>query len=144
MEPLSPRPRRKLAVLTCMDCRIDPLALLGLEVGDAHVVRNAGGLATDDAIRSLAASQRLLGTEEVLVLMHTGCGMHGASDDEFRRTLAADGAMPSWRLGAFDDLEAALLASLERLRAAPELAAHDRVRGAIVDIGTLAVREVDG
>lgn len=141
MAPLSSRPSRKLAVLTCMDCRIDPLELLGLERGEAHVIRNAGGLPTDDAIRSLAASQRLLGTEEVLVLMHTGCGMHGASDDEFRRTLAADGALPSWRLGAFDDLEDTLRASVDRLRAVPELPS-DRVRGAIVDIETLELREL--
>jgi carbonic anhydrase len=141
-EPLSPRPRRKLAVLTCMDCRIDPLELLGLERGDAHVVRNAGGLPTDDAIRSLAASQRLLGTEEVLVVMHEGCGMQGASDDEFRRALAADGALPPWRLGAFDDLEATLRTSLERLRSAPELTA-DRVRGAIYDPASGELRDLD-
>src|ERR687897_2847279 len=99
------RPRRKLAVLTCMDARIEPLALLGLEVGDAHIIRNAGGLVTDDAIRSLSASQRLLGTEQVVVVMHEGCGLHGASEDAFARALAADGVLPDWRLGAFEDVD---------------------------------------
>src|SRR5687767_3393899 len=89
---LSPRPERKVAVLSCMDTRIDLFPMLGLERGDAHIIRNAGGLVTDDAIRSLAASQRLLGTEEVVVVMHEGCGLCGASDEEFARALAADGA----------------------------------------------------
>src|ERR687897_2047959 len=110
------RPRRKLAVLTCMDARIEPLALLGLEVGDAHIIRNAGGLVTDDAIRSLSASQRLLGTVEIVVVMHEGCGLHGASEDAFAEALRADGVLPTWRLGAFDDVEATLRDSLARLR----------------------------
>ena len=80
---LSPRPRRKVAVLACMDTRIDLFPMLGLQRGDAHIIRNAGGLVTDDAIRSLSASQRLLGTEEIVVVMHDGCGLHGASEDEF-------------------------------------------------------------
>src|SRR5689334_9584274 len=105
---LSPRPRRKVAVLACMDTRLDLFPMLGLRRGDAHVIRNAGGLATDDAIRSLSASQRLLGTEEIVVVMHEGCGLHGASEDEFAQALAADGVLPTWRLGAFDDLETAL------------------------------------
>src|SRR5579863_9604676 len=96
---LSARPRRKVAVLACMDARIDLYAMLGLERGDAHIVRNAGGLVTEDAIRSLSASQRLLGTEEVVVVMHESCGLRGASEDEFARALAADRALPSWRLG---------------------------------------------
>src|SRR4030095_16630868 len=99
---LDPRPRRKLAVLACMDTRIDVFPMLGLERGDAHIIRNAGGLVTDDAIRSLSASQRLLGTEEIVVVMHDDCGLHGASEDEFTEALAADGVMPTWRLGAFD------------------------------------------
>src|ERR687890_2167405 len=119
----SATPRRKLAVLTCMDARIEPLSLLGLEVGDAHVIRNAGGLVTDDAIRSLSVSQRLLGTEEVVVVMHEGCGLHGASEDAYRQALAADGVLPTWRLGAFDDVEDTLRHSLARLRNAPELTA---------------------
>src|SRR3954468_418230 len=95
---LSPRPRRKVAVLACMDTRIDLFPMLGLERGDAHIIRNAGGLVTDDAIRSLAASQRLLGTEEVVVVMHDGCGLQGASEDEFGQELADDGVLPTWRL----------------------------------------------
>src|SRR5690242_1568617 len=126
---LSPRPRRKVAVLSCMDTRIDLFPMLGIERGDAHIIRNAGGLVTDDAIRSLSASQRLLGTEEIVVVMHENCGLHRASEDEFRQALADDGVLPTWRLGAFDDLEATLGHSLERLRSAPELIARDQVRG---------------
>src|SRR3954454_17086517 len=122
---LSPRPQRKVAVLSCMDTRIDLFPMLGLERGDAHIIRNAGGLVTDDAIRSLSASQRLLGTEEIVVVMHDGCGLHGASEDEFAAALRADGILPTWRLGAFDDVEATLRHSLERLRSLPELVAHD-------------------
>src|SRR5687767_9375023 len=102
---LSPKPRRKVAVLACMDTRIDLFPMLGLERGDAHIIRNAGGLVTEDALRSLSASQRLLGTEEVVVLMHEGCGLHGASEDDYAKMLAADGVLPPWRLGAFEDVE---------------------------------------
>src|SRR4030095_3426127 len=96
---LDPRPRRKVAVLACMDTRIDLFPMLGLTRGDAHIIRNAGGLVTDDAIRSLAASQRLLRTEEVVVLMHDGCVLCGASEDQFAEQLASDGVLPTWRLG---------------------------------------------
>ena len=116
---LSPRPRRKVAVLACMDTRIDVFPMLGLERGDAHIIRNAGGLVTDDALRSLSASQRLLGTEEVVVVMHDGCGLRGASEDDFAQALAADGVLPTWRLGAFEDVEEALRHSLARLRTSP-------------------------
>src|SRR5271156_4253156 len=85
---LSARPRRRVAVLACMDTRIDLFAMLGLQRGDAHIIRNAGGLATEDAIRSLSISQRLLGTEEIVVVMHHGCGLCGASEDDFARELA--------------------------------------------------------
>src|SRR3954467_8754446 len=112
---LSPRPRRKVAVLSCMDTRIDLFPMLGIQRGDAHIIRNAGGLVTDDAIRSLSASQRLLGTAEILVVMHEGCGLPGASEDEFAGALAGDGVLPTWRLGAFDDIDATLRHSLERL-----------------------------
>jgi carbonic anhydrase len=139
---LSPRPRRKVAVLSCMDTRIDLFPMLGLERGDAHVIRNAGGLVTDDAIRSLSASQRLLGTEEIVVVMHDGCGLLGASEDDFARALIADGAMPTWRLGAFDDVETALGHGLARLRSSPELPARDHVRGFVFDPETGALREV--
>src|SRR3954453_4330544 len=90
---LAPRPRRKVAVLACMDTRIDLFPMLGLERGDAHIIRNAGGLVTDDVLRSLSASQRLLGTEEVVVVMHEGCGLHGASEDDFAAQLRADGIL---------------------------------------------------
>src|SRR5687767_12973701 len=130
---LDPRPRRKVAILACMDTRIDLFPMLGLQRGDAHIIRNAGGLVTDDAIRSLSASQRLLGTEEIVVLMHHGCGLHGASEDEYADMLAADGVLPTWRLGAFDDIEATLEASLARLRSSPELPHRDHVRGFIFD-----------
>jgi carbonic anhydrase len=140
---LSPRPRRGVAVLACMDTRIDVYPMLGIARGDAHIIRNAGGLATDDAIRSLSASQRLLGTEEVVVVMHEGCGLHGASEDEFAQALAADGVLPTWRLGAFDDVEDALCQSVARLRASRELPHRGRIRGFVFDPETGALREVD-
>jgi carbonic anhydrase len=139
---LDPRPRRKVAVLACMDARLDLFPMLGLERGDAHIIRNAGGLATDDAIRSLSASQRLLGTEEVVVVMHDGCGLHGASEDAFAQALLGDGVLPTWRLGAFDDVEATLRHSLRRLRASPELTARDHIRGFVFDPETGLLREV--
>ena len=139
---LSPRPGRGVAVLACMDTRIDLFPMLGLQRGDAHIIRNAGGLVTDDAIRSLSASQRLLGTQEIVVVMHEGCGLHGASEDQFRETLAADGVLPTWRLGAFDDIESTLRASLARLRSTPELPSREYVRGFIFDPETGALREV--
>ena len=139
----SPRPRRKVAVLACMDTRIDLFPMLGIERGDAHIIRNAGGLVTDDALRSLSVSQRLLGTEEVVVVMHEGCGLRGASDDDFARTLADEGVQPDWRLGGFDDLEGTLRDGLARLRSSPELAARDRIRGFVFDPETGELREVD-
>jgi carbonic anhydrase len=140
---LSPRPGRKVAVLSCMDARIAIFPLLGLQRGDAHIIRNAGGLATDDAIRSLAISQRVLGTQEIVVQMHEGCGLHGASEDDFTKQLHADGAHPSWRMGAFADIDATLRNTLQRLRAAPELKEHDDIRGFVFDPETGTVREVD-
>jgi carbonic anhydrase len=140
---LDPKPRRGVAVLACMDTRIDLFAMLGLERGDAHIIRNAGGLVTDDAIRSLSVSQRLLGTEEIVVVMHDGCGLHGASEDEFGQALADDGVLPTWRLGAFDDVEATLRASLARLRASAELPARDHIRGFVFDPETGTLREVE-
>ena len=121
----SARPRRKLAVLTCMDVRIEPLSLLGLEVGDAHVIRNAGGLVTGDALRSLSASQSMLGTEEIVLVMHEDCGMQGAPPE----------------IGGFDDLEAALRDGVERLRTSDELTARDNIRGLIFDPESGALRE---
>ena len=113
---MSAEPKRRLAVLACMDARIELYSLLGLERGDAHIIRNAGGMPTDDALRSLSASQRLLGTEEVVVVMHRDCGMEGRPE-----------------IGGFEDLEATLRQTLERLRSAPDLVAHDRIRGLIYD-----------
>jgi carbonic anhydrase len=138
---LSPRPRRKVAVLACMDTRIDLFPMLGLRRGDAHIIRNAGGLVTDDALRSLAASQRLLGTEEIVVVMHDGCGLCGASDERFAQMLAAEGVHPSWRLGAFADVEQALHDGLERLRRSPELPAREHISGFVFDPETGTLRE---
>ena len=140
---LSPRPQRRVAILSCMDTRIDLFPMLGLERGDAHIIRNAGGLVTGDAIRSLSISQRLLGTAEIIVIMHHGCGLLGASEDDFAQRLAADGAFPDWRLGAFDDIEATLRKSLARLRVSPELTARDHVRGFIFDPETGAMRDIE-
>ncbi|HTA13275.1 MAG TPA: carbonic anhydrase [Solirubrobacteraceae bacterium] len=140
---LSPAPRRKVAVLACMDTRIDLFPMLGLERGDAHIIRNAGGLVTDDAIRSLSVSQRKLGTQEIVLVMHDGCGLHGASEDDFAQALAADGVLPTWRLGAFDDVDAALRSGLARLRSSPELPVRDHIRGFVFDPETGALREVE-
>jgi carbonic anhydrase len=137
-------PRRRLAVLGCMDARFDLQEVLGLGRGDVHVLRNAGGLVTDDAIRSLAASQRELGTEEVIVVMHERCGLLGASDDEFAAALAADGAHPSWRLGGFTDIDATLREGLALLRRSPELPHRDAVRGLVFDPATGSLRDVEG
>jgi carbonic anhydrase len=139
---LSPKPRRRVAVLACMDTRLDLFPMLGLQRGDAHIIRNAGGLVTDDAIRSLSVSQRKLGTEEVVVVMHDGCGLQGASEDEFAQALAEDGVLPTWRLGAFDDVEATLRGSLIRLRSSPELPARDHIRGFVFNPETGVLREV--
>jgi carbonic anhydrase len=140
---LSPAPRRKVAVLACMDTRIDLFPMLGLERGDAHIVRNAGGLVTDDAIRSLSVSQRKLGTQEIVVVMHDDCGLHGASEDEFAQALAADGVLPTWRLGAFDDVEATLRRGLLRLRSSPELPHRDHIRGFVFNPENGTLREVE-
>jgi len=127
-----------------MDARMDLFEMLGLERGDAHIIRNAGGLVTDDALRSLSVSQRLLGTEEIVVVMHEGCGLCGASDDRFAAELATDGVVANWRLGAFQDLEATLRDGLERLRTSPELFARDQIRGLVFDPETGVLREVIG
>ncbi len=139
---LSPRPRLKVAVLACMDTRLDLFPMLGLQRGDAHIIRNAGGLVTDDAIRSLSASQRLLGTEEIVVVMHEGCGLQGASEDAFAQALVSDGVLPTWRLGAFEDVEATVLHSLTRLRSSRELVRREHVRGFVFDPESGALREV--
>jgi carbonic anhydrase len=140
---LSPTPQRRVAVLACMDTRIDLFPMLGLKRGDAHILRNAGGLVTDDVIRSLSVSQRKLGTEDIVVVMHDGCGLHKASEDEFAQALAADGVLPPWRLGAFDDVEATLRSGLARLRTSPELPSRAHIRGFVFNPETGTLREVN-
>ncbi len=125
-----------------MDARIDPYAIFGLQLGDAHIIRNAGGLVTADAVRSLAVSQRLLDTNQIIVLMHDDCGLHGASEADFASTLAADGARPGWQVGAFEDLEEALCEGLARLRSSAELEHRDGIRAMIFDPDTGRVREL--
>ena len=138
---MGPHPRRKLAVLTCMDTRLDVYRILGLERGDAHIIRNAGGLVTDDALRSLTISQRLLDTEEIVVMMHEGCGMQAASEEELAERLGDDAS--AFARGAFDDLEQALRLGVARLRSAPTLIARDSVRGLVYDPSTDELRAVD-
>jgi carbonic anhydrase len=136
-------PGKRVAVLACMDARLDPARLLGLEEGDAHVIRNAGGVATDDAIRSLAISQRLLGTEEVMLLHHTDCGMLTFEDDAFRRQIQDDtGIKPPWAAEAFPDVEEDVRQSLARITASPFLPHTDGVRGFVYEVESGRVREV--
>src|SRR3954464_3490168 len=123
-------PARKTAVIACMDARLDVHGLLGLEIGDAHVIRNAGGVVTDDAIRSLAISQRLLGTEEIVLIHHTDCGMLTFSDDEFRRAIQDDtGIKPGWAAEAFPALGEAVRQSIARIRSSPFVPSKDSIRG---------------
>jgi carbonic anhydrase len=136
-------PRRKVAVLACMDARLDPARVLGLEEGDAHVIRNAGGVVTEDTIRSLVISQRLLGTEEIVLIHHTGCGMLTFRDDEVKDAIEADtGIRPPFALGAFPDLDDDVLQSIARIEASPFLPERDSVRGFVYDIETGRLREV--
>jgi carbonic anhydrase len=131
------RPARKLAIVTCMDARIDPLAAFGLELGDAHVLRNAGGMVTDDLLRSLAISQRSLGTTAVALVHHTSCGMSGFDDVEFRQTLTAEsGVAPTWDVPGFTDVRAQVELSVEAIRACPWLLHRDDVRGYVFDTAT--------
>ena len=137
------RPARSLAVLACMDARLDVPALLGLSVGEAHVIRNAGGLVTDDALRSLTISQRLLGTTAIVLVHHTDCGMLGLADDEFRRTLrTAAGVEPPWQPGGFTDLDEDVRRSIAAVRDCPFLAHTDNVRGFVFDVATGRLREI--
>jgi carbonic anhydrase len=137
------RPARALAIVTCMDSRLNVFAALGLAEGDAHVLRNAGGVITDDMIRSLAISQRLLGTREVMLIHHTDCGMQRLSDDGFRAELQADtGEAPSFAIESFTDLDAAVRQSILRVRRSVFLPHRDRVRGFVYDVDTHRLREV--
>jgi carbonic anhydrase len=139
--PLSPA--RKVAVLACMDARVNVWDALGLKVGDAHVIRNAGGVVTDDAIRSLAISQRLLGTEEIILIHHTGCGMLTFTDEEFKRSIQEDvGVAPEWAAEAFADLDDDVRQSIARIKASSFIPHRDRVRGFVYDVDTGALREV--
>ena len=136
-------PARKVAVLTCMDARIDPLGLLGMGLGDAHVIRNGGGLASEDAIRSLTLSQHLLGTEEVVVIQHTDCGLLKVTEEEFARRLEETaGRRPEWAAGAFTDLEASVRETVEKLRKNPFLP-HPKARGYLYEVETGRLREVE-
>lgn len=140
---LPSQPAKRLAVVTCMDARIDAHRILGLEEGDAHVIRNAGGVVTDDVIRSLTISQRLLATESVMLVMHTRCGMHGLSDAEFRdRVQSEAGLRPTWASEGFPDLEQALRDGVARLRTSPFLPNRSNIRGFVYDVETGGLREV--
>jgi len=137
------RPARGLAIVTCMDSRLNVFAALGLGDGDAHVLRNAGGVITDDVIRSLAISQRLLGTREVMLIHHTDCGMQKLSDDGFRAELQeATGIAPAFAIESFTDLDADVRQSILRVQRSPFLVHRDRVRGFVYDVDTHCLREV--
>jgi carbonic anhydrase len=136
-------PGKKTAVVACMDARLDVHAILGLAIGDAHIIRNAGGVVTDDAIRSLAISQRLLGTEEIVLIHHTDCGMLTFSDDEFREQIQQDtGIKPPWSPESFTDLDADVRSSIGRIRTSPYVPNKDSVRGFVYDVHTGKLREV--
>jgi carbonic anhydrase len=133
-------PAKRVAIVACMDARLNPYGLLGLSEGDAHVIRNAGGVITDDEIRSLSISQRLLGTEEIILIHHTDCGMLTFSDDDFRNDLQKEiGIKPEWAAEAFQDLEEDVRQSIARIKASPFIPRKDAVRGFIYDVagGTL-------
>jgi carbonic anhydrase len=135
-------PARKIAVLACMDARLNPYGLLGLKEGDAHVIRNAGGVVTDDEIRSLAISQRLLGTEEIILIHHTDCGMLTFTDDEFKRSVQDDvGIKPEWAAEAFPDLDEDVRQSIARIKASPFIP-RKNVRGFVYDVHSGGLREV--
>jgi carbonic anhydrase len=136
-------PARKLAVLACMDARLDPAKVLGLNEGDAHVIRNAGGVVSDDALRSLAISQTLLGTEEIVLIHHTDCGMLTFTDDEFADKLETEtGERPDWHAHAFADLDQNVKDSIDAIRRSPFVPRTDKVRGFVYEVETGRLREV--
>jgi carbonic anhydrase len=136
-------PAKRVAVLACMDARLNPYGLLGLSEGDAHVIRNAGGVVTDDEIRSLAISQRLLGTEEIILIHHTDCGMLTFTDDDFRKQIHEDtGIKPEWAVETFDNLEGDVRQSIARIKASPFIPKKDQVRGFVYDVETGRLAEV--
>ena len=133
-------PAKGVVVLACMDARLNPYGILGLSEGDAHVIRNAGGVVTDDEIRSLAISQRLLGTKEIILIHHTDCGMLTFTDDEFKRSIQEDtGIKPEWAAEAFSDLDEDVRQSIARIQASPFIPHKDQVRGFVYSVtdGTL-------
>jgi carbonic anhydrase len=136
-------PARGLAVVACMDARLNTYAILGLADGEAHVIRNAGGVITDDEIRSLTISQRLLGTREIILIHHTDCGMLTFTDDEFKAAIQADtGIKPPWAAEAFSDLNADVRQSIARIKASPFIPYTDQVRGFVFDVATGKLNEV--
>jgi carbonic anhydrase len=135
-------PAKRIAIVACMDARLNPYPILGLELGDAHVIRNAGGVITDDEIRSLAISQHLLGTEEIMLIHHTDCGMLTFSDEEFADKLEAEtGERPPWEARSFPDLERDVRDSIRRIKESPFIPRKDNVRGFVYDTNTGALHE---
>ena len=140
---LPARPSRGLAVVACMDARLDLFNALGLAIGDAHLIRNAGGVVTDDTIRSLAISQRMLGTREVMLIHHTDCGLLLTTDDEFREAILEDtGIKPPWAVEAFRDLDADVRQSIARIEASPFLVHRSTVRGFVFEVESGRLREI--
>jgi carbonic anhydrase len=140
---LDVRPQRKLAIVTCMDSRLDVFAALGLGHGEAHVLRNAGGVITDDVIRSLAISQRKLETREVMLIHHTDCGMQKLTDDGFRAELQeATGVAPAFAIESFSDADADVRQSILRVRRSEFVPHRDLVRGFVYDVDTHRLREI--
>ncbi len=136
-------PGKKVAVLACMDARLDPARALGLEEGDAHVIRNAGGVASEDAIRSLVISQRLLGTDEIVILHHTDCGMLTFTDGDVKDSIQQDtGIRPSFALEAFPDLEADVTQTIARIKASPFIPHKDNISGFVYEVETGKLRPV--
>jgi carbonic anhydrase len=136
-------PGKKIAVLACMDARLNTYGILGLTEGDAHVIRNAGGVVTDDAIRSLVISQRLLGTREVVLIHHTDCGMLTFKDDDVKKQIEEEtGIRPPFALEAFGDLDTDVRQSIARIKASPFIPHKDQVRGFVYDVRTGRLREV--
>ncbi len=136
-------PGKQIAIVACMDARLNPYGLLGLSEGDAHVIRNAGGVITHDELRSLAISQRLLGTKEIVLIHHTDCGMLTFTDDEFRTSIEAEtGVKPAWAAEAFSDIDADVRQSIARIHAESAIPRKDSVRGFVYDVTTGTLREV--
>jgi carbonic anhydrase len=141
--PLPLPPSRQIAVVACMDARLNVYAILGLADGEAHVIRNAGGAVTDDEIRSLAISQRLLGTREIILIHHTDCGMLTFTDQEFKAAVQGEtGIRPPWSTEAFSDLDADVRQSMARITSSPFVPHRDAVRGFVFDVATGVLREV--